>query len=72
MTAEPAQHTAHKYSVGVPPASERSMQRQVHGMRKYPPTSALLASSAGLGWSTPSVKLRSHGITEAAAMFLSM
>jgi AraC family transcriptional regulator len=68
MTAEPAQHTAHKYSVGVPPASERSMQLQVHGVRKYPPTSALLASSAGLGWSTLSVELRSHGITEAAAV----
>src|SRR5580698_10983169 len=47
---------------------ERSMQLQVHGVRKYPPTSALLASSAGLGWSTLSVELRSHGITEAAAV----
>ena len=28
------------------------MGLQTHGVRKYPPTSALLASSAGLGWST--------------------
>jgi len=38
---------------------------QTHGVRKYPPTSSLLASSAGLGWSTISVELRSHGVTEA-------
>ena len=41
------------------------MESQTHGVRKYPPTSALLASSAGLGWSTLSVELRSHGIGEA-------
>jgi AraC family transcriptional regulator len=43
------------------------MQLQTHGVRKYPATSGLLASSAGLGWSALSVELRSHGITEAAA-----
>jgi AraC family transcriptional regulator len=37
-------------------------------LRKYPPTSALLASSAGLGWSTISVELRSHGVIEAPAI----
>jgi AraC family transcriptional regulator len=41
------------------------MKLQAHGVRRYPPTSALLASSAGLGWSTISVELRSHGISEA-------
>jgi len=41
------------------------MELQTHGVRKYPPTSALLASSAGLGWSTISVELRSHGVSEA-------
>ena len=41
------------------------MELQSHGVRKYPPTSALLATSAGLGWSTISVELRSHGIGEA-------
>jgi AraC family transcriptional regulator len=44
------------------------MQLQAHGVRKYPPTSALLASSAGLGWSTISVELRSHGVSEAPAI----
>jgi AraC family transcriptional regulator len=44
------------------------MPLQTHGVRKYPPTSALLASSAGLGWSTMSVELRSHGIFEAPAV----
>jgi AraC family transcriptional regulator len=44
------------------------MELQTHGVRKYPPTSALLASSAGLGWSTISVELRSHGVTEAPAI----
>src|ERR1700686_136146 len=44
------------------------MQLRTHGIRKYPPTSALLASSAGLGWSTMSVELRSHGVTEAPAI----
>jgi AraC family transcriptional regulator len=37
------------------------MELQTHGARKYP-TSALLGSSAGLGWSTISAELRSHGI----------
>ena len=44
------------------------MELRTHGIRKYPPTSALLASSAGLGWSTISVELRSHGVSEAPAI----
>ena len=44
------------------------MALQTHGVRKYPPTSALLASSAGLGWSNISVELRSHGVVEAPAV----
>ncbi len=44
------------------------MELQTHAVRKYPPTSALLASSAGLGWSTISVELRSHGATAAPAI----
>jgi len=44
------------------------MELQTHGVRKYPPTSALLASSAGLGWSTISVELRSHGVSEVPAI----
>jgi AraC family transcriptional regulator len=44
------------------------MQLRAHGVRKYPPTSALLASSAGLGWSTISAELRSHGVIEAPAI----
>jgi AraC family transcriptional regulator len=44
------------------------MESQTHGARKYPPTSALLASSAGLGWSTISTELRSHGVSEAPAI----
>ncbi|WP_084305834.1 AraC family transcriptional regulator [Bradyrhizobium sp. ARR65] len=40
-----------------------SMELQTHGARKYP-ASALLQSSAGLGWSTLSAELRSHGISE--------
>jgi AraC family transcriptional regulator len=44
------------------------MELQTFGVRKYPPTSALLASSAGLGWSTLSAELRSHGVTEAPAI----
>ena len=39
------------------------MELQTHGAKKYP-TSALLKSSAGLGWSTVSAELRSHGVTE--------
>jgi AraC family transcriptional regulator len=44
------------------------MDLQTHAVRKYPPTSALIASSAGLGWSTLSVELRSHGVSEAPAI----
>jgi AraC family transcriptional regulator len=44
------------------------MELQTHGVRKYPSTSALLASSIGLGWSTISVELRSHGVSEAPAI----
>jgi AraC family transcriptional regulator len=43
------------------------MELQAQAVRKYPPTSALLASSAGLGWSTLSAELRSHGVSEASA-----
>jgi AraC family transcriptional regulator len=39
------------------------MELQTHGARKYP-TSTLLQSSAGLGWSTISAELRSHGVLE--------
>jgi AraC family transcriptional regulator len=39
------------------------MELQTHGARKYP-SSALLRSSAGLGWSSLSAELRSHGISE--------
>ena len=34
-----------------------------HGVRKYS-TSALLCSSAGLGWPTISAELRCHGVSE--------
>jgi AraC family transcriptional regulator len=44
------------------------MDLQTYGVRRYPPTSALLASSAGLGWSTLSVELRSHGVIAAPAI----
>jgi AraC family transcriptional regulator len=44
------------------------MELRTHGVRKYPPTSALLASSAGLGWSTISAELRCHGVSEAPAI----
>src|SRR5258705_2697349 len=47
---------------------ERSMQPHTQGVRTYPPTSGLLASSAGLGWSTISVELRSHGVSEVPAI----
>ena len=39
------------------------MELQTHGARKYP-TSALLRSSAGRGWSTISAELRWHGVSE--------
>jgi len=42
------------------------MDSQILGARSFPPTSALLASSAGLGWSALSVEVRSHGIGEAS------
>jgi len=38
------------------------MDVQTHGAKKYP-HSALLKSSAGLGWSTISAELRSHGVS---------
>lgn len=37
---------------------------RAEGIRKYPPTSGLLATSTGLGWSSLSVELRSHGACE--------
>jgi AraC family transcriptional regulator len=39
------------------------LELQAHGARKYS-TSALLCSSAGLGWSTISAELRCHGVSE--------
>jgi AraC family transcriptional regulator len=44
------------------------MDLQTYGVRKYPPTSALLASSAGLGWSTLSAELRSHAVSKTPAI----
>jgi len=44
------------------------MELQSYGVRKYPPTSALLASSAASRWSTLSAELRSHGVSEAPAI----
>lgn len=44
------------------------MELRTLGLRKYPPTSALLASSAGLGWPTLSAELRSHAVFEAPAI----
>jgi AraC family transcriptional regulator len=44
------------------------MELRTLGVRRFPPTSALLASSTGLGWSTLSVELRSHGIFQAPAI----
>jgi AraC family transcriptional regulator len=41
---------------------------RTHAVRKYPPTSTLLASSAGLGWPNISVELRAHGVIEAPAI----
>ena len=41
------------------------MDSQIFGVRRFPRTSELLASSAGLGWSTLSAELRSHGVSEA-------
>ena len=39
------------------------MNLQTHGAKKYP-TSTLLASSAGLGWSTLSAEVRAHAVSE--------
>jgi AraC family transcriptional regulator len=44
------------------------MELRTQAVRKYPATSALLASSAGLGWSTMSAELRYHGVVEAPAI----
>jgi AraC family transcriptional regulator len=41
------------------------MDSQPFGSRRFSQKSALLASSAGLGWSSLSVELRSHDISEA-------
>jgi AraC family transcriptional regulator len=43
------------------------MELQTHGARKYP-TSVLMRSSAGLGWSAISAELRSHGASETPAI----
>src|SRR6266851_7827483 len=43
------------------------MELQTHGAKKYP-ASALLKSSAGLGWSMVSAELRSHGVSETRAI----
>jgi AraC family transcriptional regulator len=43
------------------------MVLQTHGTIKYP-TSVLLRSSAGLGWSAISAELRSHGVSETPAI----
>jgi AraC family transcriptional regulator len=43
------------------------MELQTHGARKYP-TSVLLRSSAGLGWSAISAELRSHAASETPAI----
>ena len=42
------------------------MRVQTCGIKRYPPTSALLASSAGLGWSTISAELLAHGAVREA------
>jgi AraC family transcriptional regulator len=44
------------------------MEMHAHGIRKYPATSPLLASSAGLGWSTISAELRFHGASQVPAI----
>jgi AraC family transcriptional regulator len=41
------------------------VQPLTYGTRRYSPSSSLLASSAGLGWSTLSAELRAHGVCEA-------
>ena len=44
------------------------MELQTHGVRRYPRTSSLLASSAGLGWSALSAELRAHDACEASTV----
>jgi AraC family transcriptional regulator len=44
------------------------VELRTHGVRKFLPTSPLLASSAGLGWSTISAELRSHGVCQAPSI----
>jgi hypothetical protein len=51
------------HQLKVEPLTGRGMEWQTHGARKYP-TSALLGSSAALGWSTVAAELRSHGVSE--------
>jgi AraC family transcriptional regulator len=41
------------------------MNLHIFGARRFPRTSALLASSRGLGWSALSAELRSHDVSEA-------
>src|SRR6202000_1959919 len=48
-----------------PHLTGKAMNAQTFAARRFPRTSALLASSAGLGWSSLSAELRSHGICEA-------
>jgi AraC family transcriptional regulator len=45
--------------------SEQSMRLLTPGTRRYPTSSALLASSGGLGWTTMTVELRYHDVAEA-------
>jgi AraC family transcriptional regulator len=49
--------------VRYPMKPKQPKEIETHGSRKYA-TSTLLASSAGLGWSTISAELRSHGVSE--------
>jgi hypothetical protein len=44
--------------------AERNVSRAANAWSEEVPTSALLTSSAGLGWSTISAELRSHGVSE--------
>jgi AraC family transcriptional regulator len=44
------------------------MDSQLFQARRFPQTSALLASSARLGWSAISAELRSHGVSEAPTL----
>lgn len=44
------------------------MEPRSYGERKYAPTSALVASSAGLGWPTIYAELRAHGTGEGPAI----